>query len=333
MILAGDVGGTKTALALFDDADAALTPLRELVAPSRSVDRFETLLARFLAPGPPGDIVAACFGVPGPVVGGRCVATNLPWTLDEAALAAAIPAGRVRLLNDLEATAHGVLGLPAGALAPLQAGRPQPGNMAVIAAGTGLGQALLVRDGDRYVTVASEGGHADFAPRTELQWELLRFLGKELGHVSAERVLSGAGLVAIYRFLRAGSGLPEPAWRRERIATGDPAAAVSGAALAGEDPVAGQALEVFCDAYGAEAGNLALKGLALGGVFVAGGIAPRIRAALAGGRFVRAFTDKGRLAGLMAAIPVHLVLELRAPLLGAARVARALAGRDASVRR
>lgn len=326
MLLAGDVGGTKTLLALLE-APAGTGPptiLREVSLPSREFSTFEGVVVRFLADGVPGRIDAACFGVAGAVVQGRCTATNLPWVLDEQELAADIPAERVRLLNDLEATGHGVLALERAALDTLQPGTRRPGNIAVIAAGTGLGEALLVWDGRRHLVVASEGGHADFAPRTDLEHDLLKFLRKEHGHVSYERVLSGPGFFNIYLFLRETSGLEEPAWLRARIAEGNPSAAVAEAALETADPVCAQALDVFVGIYGAEAGNLALKGLTVGGVFVAGGIGPKIRRRLTDGAFVRAFRDKGRFADLLAAVPVHLVLEPRTALLGAARVAHAL---------
>jgi glucokinase len=334
MILAGDVGGTKTILALLAPPAAtpprasasALAVVHEATLASQEFATFEEAVRTFLAGAPAVPVGVACFGVAGPVVEGRSVTTNLPWELDERRLAAALGARHVRLLNDLEATGHGVLELRASALETLQAGVPRTGNLAIIAAGTGLGEALLVWDGRRHVVVASEGGHASFAPRTELEGELLRFLRKDLGHVSYERVLSGPGLLNVYRFLRETSGLAEPAWLRERMAEEDPSAAVSEAALADADEICVRALELFVSVYGAEAGNLALKGLALGGVFVAGGIAPKIRARLADGAFTQAFCDKGRLADLMAAIPVHLVLEPRTALLGAARVALGLAG-------
>ncbi len=327
MLLAGDVGGTKTLLALLE-APAGGGPaaiVREEALPSRDFPTFEGAVRRFLGGGSPARLDVACFGVAGAVVEGRCVATNLPWALDERKLEADIPARQVKLLNDLEATGHGVLGLQGASLATLQPGTRRPGNVAVIAAGTGLGEALLVWDGLKYHVVASEGGHADFAPRTDLEVDLLGFLRRAHGHVSYERVLSGAGLVSVYRFLREASGLAEPAWLRSKIAEGDAAAAVSAAALEGADPVCDQALGVFVSLYGAEAGNLALKGLTVGGVFVGGGIGPKIRTRLEGGAFVQAFRNKGRFADLMASIPVHLVLEPRTALLGAAAVARALA--------
>ncbi len=324
MILAGDVGGTKTALALFELRDGALVLMREAVLPSHEFPTLEDAVARFLADGAGSAIEAACFGVAGPVVDGRSVTTNLPWQLDEATLRASIPARRVRLLNDLEATGYGVLALPPAALEPLQRGLARPGNRGLIAAGTGLGEGLLIWDGRRHLVVASEGGHADFAPRTDLEMELLGFLRKELGRVSYERVLSGPGLFNIYRFLRDTGDTPEPSWLSERIKRDDPSAVVSEIGLAGGHPLCVQALDLFASIYGAEAGNLALKALAVGGVFVGGGIAPKIRAKLADGTFVTAFCDKGRLTELMASIPVSLVLESRAALLGAAHVAASL---------
>lgn len=324
MILAGDVGGTKTLLALYEARGAELRPVRAASLPSRDFSTLEDAVARFLAKRPRGAIEAACFGVAGPVVNGRSVATNLPWQLDEGALAARIPAGRVRLLNDLEAMGHGVLALPPSSLATLQPGTPRTGNMVLVAAGTGLGEALLIWDGTRHAVIACEGGHADFAPRTDLEMELLRFLRKEFGHVSYERVLSGPGLVNVYRFLREDGGVSEPQWLHDRIESGDPSAVVAEVGLAGGHALCVQALDLFASIYGAEAGNLALKALAVGAVFVGGGIAPKIRAKLADGTFVTAFCDKGRFAQLMASIPVKLVLEPRAALLGAAHVAQGL---------
>lgn len=324
MILAGDVGGTKTALALFEVRRRAVAVVRESVLPSHGYAALTDAIRHFLSQGSPASIDAACVGIAGPVIDGRCTAVNLPWEVDEATLATALSTPRVKLVNDLAATGHGVLGLPKSALATLQAGAPRKATMALIAAGTGLGEVLLVWDGRRHQVVGSEGGHADFAPRTDLETELLQFLRKEFGRVSYERVVSGPGLYNIYRFLLASGGAPEAEWLRSRMETGDPSAVVAEAALAGRDPRAVQALDMFASIYGAEAGNLALKALAVGGVFVGGGIAPKLRAKLEDGTFVGAFRDKGRLGEMMAAIPVHLVLEPRAALLGAAAIARSL---------
>jgi glucokinase len=324
MLLAGDVGGTKTQLALVESRDGALTVDRQATLHSHDFPTFEAAVTSFLAAGPRVRIAAACFGIAGPVVGGRVKTTNLPWQLDEERLAAEIPAGRVRLLNDLVAMGEGMLALPPASFQTLQQGAPRGGTMALIAAGTGLGEAVLHWDGTRHVVLSSEGGHTDFAPRNDLEDGLLRFLRKESGHVSYERVLSGPGLLNIYRFLRSSGSVAEPAWLRDRMESGDPSAAISEVGLAGEDPVCLQALDMFASIYGAEAGNLALKSLAVGGVVIGGGIGPKIRAKLAGGTFQEAFCAKGRFSSLMASIPVRLALEPAAPLLGAARVAASL---------
>jgi glucokinase len=324
VILAGDAGGTKTTLALFEPAGGGLTPVREDTLPSRDFTSLEAAIERFLEGGPRGPIEAACIGVAGPVVDGRCVTTNLPWVADERLLAYAIPAGQVRLLNDLEATAHGIFALHEDDLVSLQSGLPRRGNLAVIAAGTGLGEAIVVVDGRVRIVIATEGGHADFAPRGDLEEDLLRYLRKEFGRVSYERVLSGPGLVNVYRFLRDTGAAPESPEVAALMAEGDPAAVITerGGRLA--DRLCATALTVFVSVYGAEAGNLALKALATGGVVVAGGIAPRITPALAAGPFVAAFRDKGRLAPLMETIPVLVALNPGTPLLGAARVALTL---------
>lgn len=323
-VLAGDIGGTKTALALFDRAARGLVLLREDTLPSREFASLELVIEKFLGTVPRPAIEAVCLGVAGPVVDGRCVATNLPWVIDERALASAIPAGRVKLLNDLEVAAHGVLGLPAAELRTLQPGIPRRGHMVLIAAGTGLGEALIVQNGDRRLVIASEGGHADFAPRDGVEDDLLRFLRQEFGRVSLERILSGPGLFNVYRFLRHAGWSRESTEVAERMRAGDPSAVVTEMALAGRDAMCARALDIFVSVYGAEAGNLALKAMAVGGVFVGGGIAPRILPRLIGGAFVTAFRDKGRLAALMETMPIRVALNPRAPLLGAARVASEL---------
>jgi glucokinase len=327
VILAGDVGGTKTALALFEQRGRRQAVVRESVTASHGYAAPEHAIRQFLLEGPPVTIDAACVGVAGPVIDGRCTAINLPWVVDEAALAESVGTSRTKLVNDLEATAHGVLGLGPSALTILQAGQPHKANMALIAAGTGLGEVVIAWDGRRHRVVSSEGGHADFAPRNDLEIDLLKFLRREFGRVSYERVVSGPGLYNIYRFLVASDGTPEPDWLRARMESGDPSAAVSDAALEHRDPRCVQALEVFVSVYGAEAGNLALKALAVGGIFVAGGIAPKIRSKLEDGTFVAAFRDKGRLGPMLDSIPIHVVLEPRAALLGAAAIAGALRSR------
>jgi glucokinase len=322
MILAGDVGGTKTLLAVFDTA--AMTIVRETTLPSRELESLESAVEAFLLGAPRIRVEGGCVGVAGPVMDGRCVATNLPWVVDERHIAAAAGAP-VKLINDLEAAAHGVLTLPADKFLVLQAGTPKPGgNVALIAAGTGLGQALVVREGPGYRVVPSEGGHASFAPADELQVDLLRFLRAEFGHVSWERIVSGPGLANIYRFLQGRAGHAAPDWLRARLQRDDPGAVIGEVGLAGRDPVCVEALELFVSIYGAQAGNLALETLALGGLVVGGGIAPKIKTKLADGRFMAAFRAKGRLEPLLASIPVKAALEARAGLLGAAHVASGL---------
>ena len=327
MILAGDVGGTKTVVALYESERAGLRPVRESVYWARDHASLEEIIGVFLDEGPAPLIEATCFGVAGPVIGGRVSTTNLPWEIDEASLARATGARRAKLLNDLEAMAYGMLGLDDEEFAVLSPGaEPAPrGNAVVIAAGTGLGQALLVWDGERHLPVATEGGHAGFAPRSEQEVELLRFLRAEFGsHVSYERILSGPGLHNLYRFLRTSGDEPEPAWLAERMRAEDPSAVIGEVGVSGGDPVCAASVELFASIYGAQAGNLALTALAVGGVFVGGGIAPKLLPVLQGGAFVRAFSDKGRFSALLEGIPVRVALTPRTPVLGAARYAAQL---------
>jgi len=329
MILAGDIGGTKTVLALFERSqpEGALRVVRESRFASAEHAGLDDIVQAFLAAGserhPP---TAACFGVAGPVDGGRARITNLPWTIDAGALAARFGLTEVVLLNDLQAAAYGALTLPPESLAVLQSGASGPttsarsaGTIAVIAPGTGLGEAILYWDGSRHHALASEGGHADFAPMTEREARLLTFLSaRHDGHVSWERVLSGAGLGNIYDFLREVEGLDEPAALSARLASGDRNAAISIAALEGTFPIASEALAMFVTLLGAEAGNLALKCFAQGGIVIAGGIPAKIMAALQDGRFVERLHDKGRFGAWLATLPVTVALDPRAPLLGAA---------------
>ena len=344
MILAGDIGGTKTVLAMCEVAPghparlatapsgapsgalpiasaAGFTIVREVVYHCADFPSLEAILDEFLPPGTPHGIVAACFGVAGPVVDGIAKITNLPWTIDAAAVAAKLRAP-VALLNDLQATALGTLVLPPAGFAVLQApaAAPPPGaTIAVIAPGTGLGEAMLVADGIRYRALPSEGGHADFAPGTDDEIALLRHLRGVYGpHVSYERVLSGAGIGALYDFVRAATGTPEPAWLTAELAAGDRNADISHIALAGRDPTCVRALEMFVEILGAEAGNLALRGLATGGVVIGGGIPPKILPALQQPRFLERFTAKGRFAAWTRSLGVRVTLEPRAALFGAA---------------
>jgi glucokinase len=325
MILAGDIGGTKTVVALFEEAGNELKQVRDATYPSKEHQSLEQILAKFLQDQPARPkLRAGCFGVAGAVIDGKCRTTNLPWQLDERDLARAIGAPRVKLLNDLEAAAYGMLYLRPDELSVLNPGL-QPkrkGNIAVIAAGTGLGEAMLYWDGQHHHPLASEGGHADFAPQTDQEIELLRYLrAKFNGHVSFERVLSGPGFLNIYEFLRDKGYHSEPAWLTEKLKTGNPSVTVTQVGLAGEDPLCVATLDLFTFLYGAEAGNLALKCVAVGGVFVGGGIAPKMLPALQKGGFVRGFTSKGRFSDMMKSIEVSVALNPRAPLIGAAHFA------------
>lgn len=323
-ILAGDVGGTTTRLAAYSVEEDRLEKLCEEDFASRAAESLEELVARFLAAR---DVACerACFGIPGPVHGRVARTTNLPWLVEAAGIEARADIGEVFLLNDLEALAWGISELGDDDVLTLHHGEPDAvGNRAVIAAGTGLGQAGLFWDGSSHRPWATEGGHTDFAPITEDDDALLRFLRTELDHVSWERVVSGPGLHGIYRFLLDRNRVEAPEWLAEGVRVGDPAAAVALAAERGEDELADRAVRTFIRLYGAEAGNLALKVMARGGVYVAGGIAPKLRDLMSSGLFVDAFLAKGRMRPLLERMPVRLVLNPRLALPGAAR--RALAG-------
>jgi glucokinase len=325
VILAGDVGGTKTHLGLFRVDHGALTSVREHRYATRAFPSLEDVCADFLGGGKE-PIQSACFGVPGPIIGGEARPTNVHWTLREGSLSRALGGSRIRLINDLGAAAYGVMHLADSEICVLQRGTFQlhQGDIAIIAAGTGLGEGALVFENGRYYAVASEGGHATFAPRDDEQIELYRYLRARFGHVSAERVLSGPGLFNIYSFLRERRRTPEPEWLTARLATEDASAVVSEAALQRRDAECVHALEMFVDIYGAEAGNLALKVLALGGVYLGGGIAPKILPALTDGRFMRAFVDKGRLDEMLSKIEVRVALNQGAGLIGAAYCAMSM---------
>jgi glucokinase len=321
VILAGDVGGTKAHLALYEPGSSVRAPVLERRLPSREYATLEALVRDFLADAP-GLPNRAVLGIAGPVVEQRIEATNLPWKIGAAELSAELGGAPVLLINDLEATAWGLPLLDGAEIETLQAGTPRPGNRALIAAGTGLGEALLIWDGETWRPCASEGGHTDFAPRDTLEDELLLWLRERHGGVSYERILSGPGLANLYRFLAAtgrGSASLDVAARFETAA--DPAAVVSEAALDGSCERARLTLERFVSIYGAEAGNLALKALAVNGIFLGGGIAPRILPLLRSGGFLAALHDKGRLGPVLARIPVTVLCDDRAALWGAARLA------------
>ncbi len=317
-ILSGDIGGTTTRLALFDMAVGRGAVLERRAYTSADYASFTEILTDF-SMHTDTTCAAACFGVAGPVSAGRSRITNLPWTIDAGELEAIFGWPRVRLVNDLEAIAWGIGALEEQDYCTLNDGQPEAaGNQAVIAAGTGLGQAGRVWDGRRHHPLACEGGHADYAPAGATEIALMDWLGERYGHVSWERVVSGPGLVTIHAFLRDYRKASTPGWLQSQLQTDDAAAAISDAALAGRDEICREALDLFIRCYGAEAGNLALKLMATGGVFVAGGIAPQLIERLRQGDFLAAFCAKGRMQGLMEAMPVRVLRNESASLLGPA---------------
>jgi len=324
MILAGDVGGTKTLLGLFEHAQGRLRVVRESSLPSRDYPSFVAMVEEFLADSRRRpDRIAV--GVAGPVVRGRSYVVNLRWPVDERRLARALKVKRVAVLNDLEATAWGIPELASRqvvSLTPRMRGRG--GNGALIAAGTGLGMALLPWDGRRFFPCASEGGHQEFAPRNELEIELLRFLRVRHARVSIERVVAGPGFSAIYQFLIESGRHRESALMARRLAgADDPNRVVSEAGMNGDDPAAEQAVDLFVSLYGSAAGDLALVAKATAGIWVGGGIAPKILPRMRSGTFIQSFRNKGRLSDLVERIPVRVITEPRTALLGAAaRAAR-----------
>ena len=328
MILAGDVGGTKVDVALYNFEQGNLKPVTEKKYHAPSYSSLEAVVREFLDEAKPSeDITAACFGVPGPVRNGKLKLTNLPWSLDTRELSLGLKIDHLFLINDLEANGYGIPELPADKIFTLSTGDPSVvGHRGLIAAGTGLGEAVLVWDGKRYMPIASEGGHTDFAPRNEEEVDLLRYLWRTLkGRVSYERVVSGLGIANVYAFLRDEKKLDEPAWLKDRMATEDPNAVIGELAESGESELCAHTMDLVISAYGAEAGNLALKILAVGGIYIGGGIAPKVLSIIRRGGFMKAFTDKGRMSALLEQMPVHVILESRAALIGAASYAEARA--------
>src|SRR5262245_52504637 len=320
MLLCADIGGTKTKVGLFRPGAAPALVGVETHA-SADVADLGALFADVAARGS-HSLDAACLGIAGPVVGDHVDTTNLPWHIDAGALGARLGGVPVFLLNDLEALAYGILSLRDDGVATLQAVPGEPtGTIAVIAAGTGLGEGGLVWDGKRRRALSSEGGHADFAPRTEREIALLRHLLRRWPHVSWERAVSGPGIVHIFEYLRDGERLDVPAALAAAMAAGDPAAAIAEVGLAPTAPIATETLDLFTTLYGAEAGNLALKLKALGGVYVGGGIAPKLIEKLRDGTFMEAFRAKGRFRELLATMPVRVILDPDTALYGAARYA------------
>lgn len=320
MILAGDIGGTKCNLALYEIHGKSQRKIVKQRYESREFPTFDEMISKFLFDtraetkdaGAHG-IEAAGFGVAGPVINHRVKATNLPWIVDASALSTQLGTRHVVLLNDLEATGYSLAHMAPSELSTLNQGTPSPqSTQALIAAGTGLGEAILFWDGSRYAVAGSEGGHADFAPRTEQEIELLRYMKKHNEFVSVELILSGRGFRTIHSFLDA--SVIHPSFDGPEA---DAAPEITRLALAGQCPVCVQTLDLWVSIYGAEAGNLALKVLARGGVWVAGGIAVKIRKKMEDGTFFRSFCEKEKFAALLGQIPIHMVLNEEAPLIGA----------------
>ncbi len=336
-VLAGDVGGTKTLLLVAECDAGGCRKLRQERFESGAYDGLSPMVQGFLstAGGAAEGLDHACFGIAGPVEGDtggqRARVTNLPWELDSTQLAATLGLAQVRLINDFQAVGYGIDALAAADLIPLQEGHPVPGGpRVVIGAGTGLGEGLLIWQSGHYEVLPSEGGHTDFAPTDADQVAVFEALRRRYGRVSYERVLSGRGLVNLLEHLPRAPGEQPSAELDEAMHAGDPAAAISEFALSGRDRLAERALECFVRIYGAKAGNLALTCLATGGVFLAGGIAPKILPRLREGPFMTAFRDKGRMAGLLATLPVRVIRNPQVGLLGAALAAMKSAVRGES---
>jgi len=324
MILAGDVGGTKTILALFETEGDDLECLKKEQFSSAHYPTFTELLASFLTDVGCAQITAVCIGVAGIVVDGRCETTNLPWVLSSKEIGERVNSQNVWLLNDLEATAWGLLDLPAHNFVELNPDvQPKQGNIAVVAAGTGLGEAIIAWDGSTHHVLASEGGHADFAPTNEQEIALLKYmLEKYPEHISCERLISGEGLVNIYRFLKHINYAPTNMETEQHMTERDHAAVIGEAGVAGSDALCVEALKLFCRLYGSEAGNLALKCLPYGGVYLAGGIGAKILPVLQQGDFMRGFLAKGRCRPVLQKISVKVCTNPEVALLGALSYAK-----------
>lgn len=321
IVLSGDVGGTNTRLALVDCSAGIPGLLAEQVYQSNRYSTFYEVLGDFVSTHK-NSIDAVCLGIAGPVRNGRCPVTNLSWVIEAGRVGDVSGVDQVYMLNDLEAIGWGIQALGAQDFHVLNEGKVSQGNAAVIAAGTGLGEAGLYRDGPDYRPFACEGGHADFSPSNPLETSLYDWLAAQYGHVSWERVVSGAGLIHLYDFLLQHHEVQSPDWLVDEALTEDMAVVISGAAMAGKDPVCVEALDLFVRFYAAEAGNLALKMMASGGIYLAGGIAPGILDRLKQKDFMQVFCAKGRMSGILQDIPVRVVLNERVGLIGAAVFAR-----------
>lgn len=331
MILAGDVGGTKVHLALYDFSAGKLVPVRDQKFHAAEYACLDDVVKSFLSAErePRPDIAASCFGCPGPVRDGRLKLTNLPWTLDARDLQRSLGIEHIFLINDLQANGYGIPELTKDQIYTLHPGDPSSvGHRGLVSAGTGLGECLLIWDPHlrRHMPLASEGGHTDFAARNDREIALLRYLQRTLkGRVSFERVVSGLGIKNIFAFLRDDEKMEVPDWLRERMENEDPNAVIGTCAEDGSSPICAETMQIFASAFGAEAGNVALKVLAHGGVYLGGGVAPKILKTMSDGEFVKAFLDKGRMTPLLETMPVRIILEDTCALLGAAAYAEARA--------
>jgi len=324
MILAGDIGGTKTNLGLFTRGKGRPLPKVIETFSSQSAPDLEHIIRQFLEIHP-ASVTHACFGIAGPVANGKSKTTNLPWNISEDRIKKQFNFHHVKLVNDLTATAIAVPLLNSDEFFPLnQAERIKGQNLALIAPGTGLGIAMLIYQNGRYLPIPSEGGHADFAPNNEAEMKLWQYLHQHYDHVSIEKVVSGSGLGNIYRWLKDSDRLNEPAWLRQKLKEMDPAKTITQAALANKDVGCVKALNMFVSIFGAVAGNLALTGMTTGGVYLGGGIPPKILSKLKEDIFMEAFTNKGRFKELLENIPVKVILNDKAALMGAAYCAAML---------
>lgn len=322
--LAGDIGGTKTHLALYQDQGGKTTCVKDQKFPSKDYPNLRTIVKKFLV-GVGFEIERACFGIAGPVEEGKSKATNLPWLIDSKQLETELKIEKVALINDLEANAYGLKVLSDDEFFILNEGDPNAyGNQAMISAGTGLGEAGIYFDGKDHLPFACEGGHTDFGPRNEVEDQLLHYLRKKFEHVSYERILSGPGLYTLYQFVVETKQEDEDPEALELINNGDSPRLVSQLGLSGESAACAKTLQLFASIYGAEAGNIALKIFALGGVFIGGGIAPKILEVIKKGDFMESFMGKGRFAQLLSDIPVKVVLNDNTALLGSMYYARNL---------
>jgi glucokinase len=330
MILAGDVGGTKVHLALYNFVGGRLAAVRDHKFPAHEFATLDDVVKAFQAQDKnESQVVAACFGCPGPVRDGRLKLTNLPWTLDARDLQKSLGIEHIFLINDLEANGYGIPELAPESVYTLHEGDSKAvGHRGLVSAGTGLGEALLIWNAMTHThqPLPSEGGHVDWAPRNDREIAMLQYLMRTLnGRVSTERVVSGLGIKNIYSFLRDDQKMDEPQWLKDRLASEDPNAVIGQCAENGSSEICFETMQMFVSAYGAEAGNVGLKLMAMGGIYLGGGIAPKIQKTMENGEFLKAFLDKGRLSPLLQAVPVRVILDDTCALLGAAAYAEARA--------